>query len=99
MSKNIGHNDFDYVLLNAQLLRRCTRSNLFQLVIFLIALMFVFYCGRQSNKSCDYFHSGVYNQRLESFENFTISEEDGAMNVSTTSPSKIQPDDFIEILR
>lgn len=95
MSKSIGNSDFDYILMNGQILRRCTRVNVVQLMIFVLALVSVFYFGRYSSNDCD-FNSGVYSQRLDLFEKETISEEDLSQNTSTTATPS---DPYLETLR
>lgn len=99
MSKVYVNNDFDYVLLNAQILRRCTRVNIVQLVIFTVALVCVYYLGRYSN-NCDFYYSGVYSQRLDVSENLTISEEDeGGIGQNESTTKTIPTADYVDVLR
>lgn len=96
MSKINVNNDFDYVLLNAQLLRRCSRLNILQLVIFVIALVSVFYMGRHSN-NCDF--NGEYYQSFVS-ENFTNTQSgENQMNESTTKSFVIPNEEYLDVLR
>lgn len=98
MSKINVNNDFDYVLLNAQLLRRCSRLNILQLVIFVIALVSVFYMGRHSN-NCDF--NGEYYQSFvsENFTNLQSGENQTGMYESTTKSFVIPNEEYLDILR
>uniref|UniRef100_A0A336MES0 CSON000499 protein n=1 Tax=Culicoides sonorensis TaxID=179676 RepID=A0A336MES0_CULSO len=98
MSKTVKNDEFDYVLLNAQILRRCTRINIFQLLSFAFVVIFVFYLGRHS-KACENYYQ-IFESTQLNFSITTIDEDYESQNISTTiSASQNFSADYLDVLK